>query len=143
MLLGYNRDNTCVGGCHGASDGLSHLDREDSQQNQYARNRHGLLPRQQASSLDPIELSQRPSIFSHTNVKAIHDHSSTINGELILACVAQGGVIGLTGPGIFLGAPVALVVAYIRQIDCLAERAGTCHILGLHTEQRPDHRDQS
>lgn len=139
MLLGYNRDNTCVSGCHGASDGLSHLDREGSERNQYALNRRGLLPRQQASSLDPIELSQRPSIFSHTNVKAIHGHSTTINGELILACVAQGGVIGLTGLGIFLGAPDALAVAYIRQIDCLAERAGTCHIvLGLHrTAPRP------
>ncbi len=142
MLLAYNRDNSCAGGCHGAGGGLTPLGREVVSE----INRSGIVMdcshASKRSSLEIMELSQRPVIFSHTNVKAIHDHPRTIDDEQILACAAQGGVIGLTGLGIFLGDPDASVAAFIRQIDYLAERVGTRHIgLGLDTELHPDHRD--
>ena len=142
MLLAYNRDNSCAGGCHGAGGGLTPLGREVVSE----INRSGIVMdcshASKRSSLEVMELSQRPVIFSHTNVKAIHDHPRTIDDEQILACAAQDGVIGLTGLGIFLGDPDASVAAFIRQIDYLAERVGTRHIgLGLDTELQPDHRD--
>lgn len=142
MLLAYNRDNSCAGGCHGAGGGLTPLGREVVSE----INRSGIVMdcshASKRSSLEVMEFSQRPVIFSHTNVKAIHDHPRTIDDEQILACAAQGGVIGLTGLGIFLGDPDASVAAFIRQIDYLAERVGTRHIgLGLDTELHPDHRD--
>ncbi|WP_460149658.1 membrane dipeptidase [Pseudomonas sp. H1_A03] len=95
-----------------------------------------------SASLEIMEISQLPAIFSHTNVKAVFDHPRTIDDEQIFACAAQGGVIGLTGLGIFLGDPSASVDAYIRQIDYLAERIGTRHIgIGLDTELYPEHKD--
>lgn len=142
MLLAYNRDNSCAGGCHGAGGGLTPLGREVVSE----INRSGIVMdcshASKRSSLEIMELSRRPVIFSHTNVKAIHDHPRTIDDEQILACAAQDGVIGLTGLGIFLGDPEVSVAAFIRQIDYLAERVGTRHIgLGLDTELAPDHRD--
>lgn len=142
MLLAYNRDNSCAGGCHGAGVGLTPLGREVVSE----INRSGIVMdcshASKRSSLEIMELSRRPVIFSHTNVKAIHAHPRTIDDEQILACAAQDGVIGLTGLGIFLGDPEASVAAFIRQIDYLAERVGTRHIgLGLDTELAPDHRD--
>jgi membrane dipeptidase len=89
-----------------------------------------------------MDISQRPAIFSHTNIKALYDHPRTIDDEQIHACAAQGGVVGLTGLGIFLGDPSASVAAFVRQIDYLAERVGTSHIgLGLDTELNPEHND--
>ncbi len=142
MLLAYNRDNSCAGGCHGAGTGLTALGHEVVG----AINTAGIIidcsHASKRSSLEIIETSQRPAIFSHTNIKAIFDHPRTIDDEQILACAAQGGVIGLTGLSIFLGDPSASVDAYIRQIDYVAERVGTRHIgIGLDTELYPAHKD--
>ncbi len=142
MLLAYNRDNSCAGGCHGAKVGLTQLGRKVVR----AINVAGIVidcsHASKPSSLEIMEISQSPAIFSHTNVKALFDHPRTIDDDQIFACAAQGGVIGLTGLGIFLGDPSASVGAYIRQIDYLAERVGTSHIgIGLDTELYPEHKD--
>ncbi|MHC8320385.1 membrane dipeptidase [Pseudomonas sp. GB2N2] len=142
MLLAYNRDNSCAGGCHGAGTGLTPLGREVVSE----INKSGIVMdcshASKRSSLETMDISQRPVIFSHTNVKAIFDHPRTIDDEQIMACASQGGVIGLTGLGIFLGDPDASVAAFVRQIDYLAERIGASHIgLGLDTELHPEHSD--
>ncbi len=142
MLLAYNRDNSCAGGCHGAGIGLTTLGRKVVQ----AINTAGIVidcsHASKRSSLEIMEISKQPAIFSHTNVKALFDHPRTIDDEQIFACAHQGGVIGLTGIGLFLGDPSASVDAYIRQIDYLAERIGTSHIgIGLDTELHPEHKD--
>lgn len=144
MLLAYNRDNSCAGGCHGSGMGLTALGREVVG----AINAAGIVMdcshTSKRASMEIIELSQRPVIFSHTNIKAVYDHPRTVDDEQIMACVESGGVIGLTGLGIFLGDPQASVEAFVRQIDYLAERAGTAHIgLGLDTELHPDVKDLS
>jgi membrane dipeptidase len=144
MLLAYNRDNGCAGGCHGSGMGLTALGRECVG----AINAAGIVMdcshTSKRASMEIIELSQRPVIFSHTNVKALYDHPRTVDDEQIMACVESGGVIGLTGLGIFLGDPQASVEAFVRQIDYLAERAGPAHIgLGLDTELHPDAKDLS
>lgn len=135
MLLAYNRDNPVAGGCHGSGMGLTRLGHDVVG----AINTAGIIidcsHASKRSSLETMAISQRPVIFSHTNIKAIFDHPRTIDDEQIFACAAQGGVIGLTGLGIFMGDPEASVAAFIRQIDYLAERVGTDHIgLGLDTE---------
>lgn len=135
LLLAYNRDNAAAGGCHGKGIGLTRLGRDVVS----AVNKAGIIidcsHASKRTSLETMEVSQRPVIFSHTNIKAIFNHPRTIDDEQIFACAAQGGVIGLTGLGIFMGDPDASVAAFIRQIDYLAERVGTDHIgLGLDTE---------
>ena len=142
MLLAYNRDNRCAGGCHGKEAGLTPLGRDVVR----AINAAGIVVdcshASKRSSLEIMEISEKPAIFSHTNVKALFNHPRTIDDDQILACAAQGGVIGLTGLGIFLGDPLASVDAYVRQIDYLAERIGTRHIgIGLDTELYPDNKD--
>lgn len=142
LLLAYNRDNSCAGGCHGAGTGLTPLGRKIVQGINTAGMVIDCSHASKRSSLEIMEISQHPAIFSHTNVKAVFDHPRTIDDEQIFACAAQGGVIGLTGLGIFLGDPRASVDSYIRQIDYLAERIGTSHIgIGLDTELHPEHKD--
>lgn len=44
-----------------------------------------------------IELSRHPTMFSHSNPRALADNHRNIPDELIKACAARGGVIGVCG----------------------------------------------
>lgn len=47
------------------------------------------------TSLDAIEFSQDPVVFSHSSVKALNPHPRNITDEQIKAVAAKGGVVGL------------------------------------------------
>ena len=48
------------------------------------------------STLDAIELSSRPIVFSHANCKALCDHPRNKTDDQIRALARKGGVMGLT-----------------------------------------------
>jgi membrane dipeptidase len=48
------------------------------------------------TSLDAIEVSKKPIVFSHTNCKALCDHPRNKTDEQIKALVARGGVMGIS-----------------------------------------------
>ncbi|WP_144953300.1 membrane dipeptidase [Pseudomonas oryzihabitans] len=141
MLLAYNRDNSCAGGCHGAGGGLTALGREMVAAGNAAGITLDCAHASERASLQIMAVSTRPVVFSHTNIKALHEHPRTVSDRQIRACADQDGVIGLTGLSLFLGDPAASVASFVRQIDYLAERVGTRHIgIGLDTELCPaDH----
>lgn len=141
MLLAYNRDNSCAGGCHGAGGGLTALGREMVAAGNAAGITLDCAHASERASLEIMAVSTRPVVFSHTNIKALHEHPRTVSDRQIRACADQDGVIGLTGLSLFLGDPAASVVSFVRQIDYLAERVGIRHIgIGLGTELCPaDH----
>ncbi|WP_313333652.1 dipeptidase [Pseudomonas oryzihabitans] len=141
MLLAYNRDNSCAGGCHGAGGGLTALGRGMVAAGNAAGITLDCAHASERTSMEIMAVSTRPVVFSHTNIKALHDHPRTVSDRQIRACADQDGVIGLTGLSIFLGDPAASVTSFVRQIDYLAERVGTRHIgIGLDTELCPaDH----
>jgi membrane dipeptidase len=141
MLLAYNRDNACAGGCHGEGGGLTSLGRTVVAAGNAAGITLDCSHASERASLEIMAVSTQPVVFSHTNIKTLHDHPRTVSDRQIQVCAEQDGVIGLTGLSIFLGDPEASVASYIRQIDYLAERVGTRHIgIGLDTELCPaDH----
>ncbi len=142
MLLAYNRDNSCAGGCHGAGGGLTALGRAVVAAGNAAGITLDCAHASERASFEIMEASTQPVIFSHTNIKALYDHPRTLSDRQIDACAEQDGVIGLTGLSIFLGDPQATVASFVRQIDYLAERVGTRHIgIGLDTELCPAHLD--
>jgi membrane dipeptidase len=51
------------------------------------------------TSLDVLELSQQPVVFSHSNPKKLVDNPRNITDEQIRKCAATGGVIGQTNWG--------------------------------------------
>ncbi len=53
------------------------------------------------TSLDAIEVSKHPVIFSHSNPKNVCNHNRNITDEQIKAVAAKGGVVCLTSYSIF------------------------------------------
>lgn len=153
MLLAYNRNNRAGGGCQDTDTGLTPFGRELLEelaaQGVVACCSHtGYLTARQA-----IDASPTPVIFSHSNPRALADHPRNIPDDLIVACAARGGVIGINGIGLFLGdndaspARVARAAAYVADLvgpehvgiglDFLHDRRELDETIAAHPEQFP------
>ena len=124
MLIAYNLNNAAGGGCHDADVGLTEFGRAVIEE----MNRVGMLVdcshSAYRSTLDAMEASSAPVIFSHSNSRTLCDHERNIVDEQIDACAATGGMVAVTGIGLFLDSNGASVAAMVRHIDYMAERIG-------------------
>ena len=79
-----------------------------------------------------METTDNPVIFSHSNASAIHPHARNIPDDLIQACAATGGVVGINGLGDFLGPGEDLADLITRHVDHVVQLVGPDHVgLGL------------
>jgi len=134
MLLAYNQKNQAADGCSERTDsGLSRyglaLIRE--------LNRVGMIldctHTGYRSSMEAVEASAKPVLFSHSNAHALLPHDRNIRDDQIRACAASGGVIGITGVGHFLAEDMqATPEAFVRHAVYMAEMVGPDHVgLGI------------
>ena len=130
MLIAYNRGNLAGGGCYDDPDGgLSDFGR-----NLVAEmNRVGMTiccsHTGKRTVLDVLAKSSLPVIFSHSNCASVHDHPRNLTDEIIRACAAQDGVVGITGIGDFLCAKGQDVVeAFVRHVDHAVQLVGPRHV---------------
>lgn len=88
---------------------------------------------------EAIEASSKPFIVSHTNCFAVTRARRNVTDDLIRACAATGGVLGMTGFGNDIGDPQAGSDALFRHIDHVAQLVGPRHVaLGLDFLEKPD-----
>lgn len=133
MLLAYNHRNRVGDGCHEPGNcGLSLFGRKLVQE----MNRVGMIVdcshTGHRTSMEAMEISRAPVIFSHSNPRALWQHDRNISDDLAQACAATGGVVGVVGVGIFMGENDSATSTLVRQIDYYAELIGSEHIcLGL------------
>jgi membrane dipeptidase len=125
MLMAYNRNNLFAGGCHDADSGLSTLGKSLIDE----MFRVGITPCCSHTGYETaaavIDYASGPILFSHSNPRALHDHPRNIPNELIDACTAKGGVIGINGVNVFLGPdPVATPKRVAEHVDYIIQRAG-------------------
>lgn len=124
----YNRNNTVGGGCHDEDIGLTAYGREVVR----AINRAGIMMdcshNGERTSLDIMETSEKPVIFSHANARALIDHQRNITDRQIDACAATGGVIGINGIRLFLGAEDKFAEPMANHIDYMVQRVGSDHV---------------
>lgn len=129
-LLAYNEPNNVADGCASfPGAGLSGFGRALIQ----AFNRCGVIVDGShsgyRSTMEAMELSTSPVIFSHSNAHAVFPHYRNLRDDQIKSCAATGGVIGINGVGAFLNADGdASAERIFRHIDYLAELVGHRHI---------------
>lgn len=129
ILLVYNLKNPVGDGCKERTDaGLSRF----GEQLVAEMNRVGMIVdcshTGYRTSMDVMQISTMPVVFSHSNAIAVNDHPRNLRDEQIDACAATGGVIGVNGVGIFLGKNDCSPENQLRHIDYIAERVGSEHI---------------
>jgi membrane dipeptidase len=133
MLLVYNRRNLAGSGCHDPDDeGLTELGRAMLAE----MDRVGMVRccshAGYRTAREIIDSSDRPVVFSHSNPRRLRDHPRNIPDDLIRACAATGGVVGINGVGLFLGTGPPTADAIVQHIDYVAQLVGADHVgLGL------------
>jgi membrane dipeptidase len=132
MLLAYNRNNRLGGGCQDRDQGLTSYGRQIIDEME----RVGMVlccsHTGYRTALEAMEYSRNPVIFSHSNPRALRDHERNVPDELLRACARSGGVVNLSGIGIFLGDNDNSTETLLRHIDYAVALIGPEHVgLGL------------
>lgn len=83
------------------------------------------------TSLDVIEASNDPIIFSHSNAQGVNPHVRNLTDEQIKAIANKKGVIGINGMGLILGAEEPTVEKYIEHIDYICNLVGSVDNIAL------------
>ena len=128
MLLAYNLPNRVGGGCQGDDGGLTAFGREVLAEMERVGMQVCVSHTGHRTVRDVFELATRPVIFSHSNCAALHPHPRNIPDELIRACAATGGLVGINGVGIFLGRNDIASPTYARHIDHVVQLVGPAHV---------------
>ncbi len=132
-LLAYNQRNFAGDGCHDVTDaGLSRFGRDLIREMQ----RVGMLVdcshTGHRTSMEAFEMATSPMVYTHENPAAVHSHERNISNGLAKACVATGGVVGVSGVGIFLGETTNLAASLFRYVDHWVQLLGSRHVrIGL------------
>jgi membrane dipeptidase len=129
MLAAYNLPSAAGGGCLAEDSGLTSFGRKVLAE----MNRVGMVICGShcgyRTAREMIDLSADPVIFSHSNPRARHDHPRNIPDDLMKACAARGGVIGINGFGPFLGGdPGDLLDAFIAHLEYTLDLLGDDHV---------------
>ncbi len=130
----YNHANRAGGGCLDAvDDGLTAWGRDLVAE----LNRRGMVPDGShvgaRTTLDMCRVSARPVVFSHSNMRAVWDHPRNITDDQARAVRDTGGVVGITGVGIFLGPNTPTLAAMVRHIEHAVGVVGMAHV-GVSTD---------
>lgn len=132
MLMAYNKTNSLGGGCQDNDPGLTRFGREVLDE----MTRVGMVACCShtgfKTTMDVMDYSSNPVIFSHSNPFGAWEHPRNIRDEAIKACAESGGVVGINGIGIFLGNNDATTEAIVRHIDYVVQLVGSEHVgIGL------------
>jgi membrane dipeptidase len=132
MLIAYNQSNRLGGGCQAPDSGLTDYGRQVIDEME----RVGMVlccsHTGYRTAREAMDYAKNPVIFSHSNPRALRDHERNIPDDLMKACAATGGVVNLSGIGIFLGNNDNSTETLIRHIDYATDLIGPEHVgLGL------------
>ena len=137
MLFAYNLNNAAAGGCHDSDIELTPFGIDILAE----MNRVGMIVdashTSYRTSMDLIERSETPVVFSHSNPFSVWSHQRNITDDQIKACAAKGGVIGLNGLAIFVGENDTSTDGLLRHLFGLIDLAGSAHV-GLGFDYTPD-----
>ena len=130
MLLVYNGSNNVGDGCFEPNDaGLSLFGKRLVKE----MNRVGMLidgaHTGYRTSMEAIDLSEAPVIFSHANPAGVHQHVRNIRDDQIKACADSGGVVGILGVSNMMGPDHDVSTELlVKHIDYCVQLVGIDHV---------------
>lgn len=132
MLIAYNRNNAAGGGCLDVDCGLTQVGRRVIDEMERVGMVLCLSHTGARTAAEALDYARAPVIFSHSNPAGHTPHARNVADALLLACARKGGVIGLSGIGVYLGAESRLVARLLDQVRYLIDLIGAEHVgLGL------------
>lgn len=134
MLPTYNHANAAGCGCLDVTDtGLTphgrDLVREMNSVGMMVDGSHCSV----RTGLDLADATERPMIYSHSNLRRLWEHPRNLTDDQARSCAATGGVIGINGVGIFLGVnepdhAAKRLSAMADHIEAAVELVGIDHV---------------
>lgn len=130
IQITYNQKNFVGDGCEERTDaGLSHFGIQMIRE----MNRLGIIVDVShtgvRTTLEAIEMSETPAIFSHSNVRNVHDSMRNLTDEQIRAVARAGGVIGVVGFPAFVSRSARPTIAdLIRHVRYIVDLVGVDHL---------------
>lgn len=132
MLIAYNRNNLLGGGCQDVDRGLTKFGRAVVTEMERVGMTVCCSHTGFRTTMDVMRHATKPVIFSHSNALGVWKHKRNVRDDAIRACAATGGVVGLNGIGLFLGANDDRPETLARHVDYVVQLVGIDHVgLGL------------
>ena len=128
MLIAYNRNNLLGGGCMDTDRGLTKFGRQVVTEMERVGMTVCCSHTGYRTTMDVMRRAARPVIFSHSNPLGVWRHKRNVRDEAIRACAATGGVVGINGIGIFLGANDNRPETFVRHVDYVTQLVGPDHV---------------
>jgi membrane dipeptidase len=127
--LAYNLRNFVGDGCAEEADaGLSRFGRKLIAE----MNRVGIIVdgthAGYRTTMEAMELSTKPFIFSHSNPHAVRPHYRSVRDDQMKAAAATGGTVGINGVGYWTGDIDASTESIFRCLDYAVTLIGEDHI---------------
>jgi membrane dipeptidase len=96
------------------------------------------------TTLDAMDVSERPDVFTHANARGVHDHPRNLTDGQIRKVAEKGGVIGLCSfPAFITDKTDRPTIAHlIEHLDYFVQLAGIDHV-GLGVDYYEGHGYQS
>jgi len=137
MGLTYMRANALGSGCMELVDGgLTYFGRRVVREMNHVGMAVDLSHVGVKTSLQAIDASEMPVVFTHSNVRALTAHPRNVTDEQLRALAANGGVIGITPVSIFCRKTDErpTIGDFLDHLDHAVEVAGIEHV-GIATDR--------
>lgn len=134
IQLSYNVKNRVGDGCEERTDaGLSRFGLQLIERMNKARIIVDCSHTGYRTTMEAIEASTAPVVFSHANPKAVHPSPRNIQDDQFKAIAATGGLVGTVGyPAFVSSSPKPTMDEFIAHIDYVVELIGIDHVgLGI------------
>lgn len=132
-IVAFNMANSAGGGCADPEDrGLTAYGRKLIREMERVGMVVDLSHTGRRTSLDVIEMAEKPVLFTHSNVDTLRPAFRNLTDEQIRGCARTGGVIGVSGSSEYLGDPACDTATLFRHLDHMVQIVGARHVgLGL------------
>ncbi|MEX2374341.1 MAG: membrane dipeptidase [Dehalococcoidia bacterium] len=94
------------------------------------------------SSLHAMQITERPVVFTNSNVARVQPHPGNLNDAQIDACAETNGLIAISAMPLMVSDSVRpSLEEFLRHVDYVADRVGVDHVaIGLDFDDRPRRR---